>query len=89
MSNASNTVTYTGITNNLYRRIYEHNNKIIKGFTTRYHITKLVCYEDCEDVQSAISREKQIKSWSRKDKVKLIQTHNANWRDLYEDLIKG
>jgi putative endonuclease len=58
MTNATNTVTYTGVTNDLYRRIYEHKNKIVEGFTTRYNVDKLVYYEVCENVESAISREK-------------------------------
>jgi putative endonuclease len=86
MTNATNTVTYTGVTNDLYRRIYEHTNKIVEGFTTRYNIDKLVYYEVCENVESAISREKQIKSWSRKDKVALVNTMNKDWHDLYGEL---
>lgn len=88
MSNTSNTVTYTGVTNDLYRRIYEHKNKLKKGFTSRYRVNKLVYYETCGSIESAILREKQIKSWSRKDKVKLIKTINENWDDLFEDLMK-
>jgi putative endonuclease len=86
MTNATNTVTYTGVTNDLYRRIYEHENKIVEGFTTRYNIDKLVYYEVCENAESAIVREKQIKSWSRKDKVALVNTMNKDWHDLYEEL---
>jgi putative endonuclease len=86
MTNATYTVTYTGVTNDLYRRIYEHKNKIVEGFTTRYNIDKLVYYEVCENVESAISREKQIKSWSRKDKVALVNTMNKDWHDLYGEL---
>jgi putative endonuclease len=88
MSNTSNTVTYTGVTNNLYRRIYEHKNKLKKGFTSKYRINKLVYYESCGSIENAVVREKQVKSWSRKDKVKLIKTINENWHDLYEDLMK-
>jgi putative endonuclease len=72
----------------LYRRIYEHKNKLKKGFTSRYRVNKLVYYETCGSIESAILREKQIKSWSRKDKVKLIKTINENWDDLFEDLMK-
>jgi putative endonuclease len=86
MTNATNTVTYTGVTNDLYRRIYEHKNKIVEGFTTRYNIDKLVYYEVCENAESAIVREKRIKSWSRKDKVALVNTMNKDWHDLYEEL---
>jgi len=67
MTNKTNTVTYTGVTNDLYRRIYEHKNKLLKGFTARYRINKLVYYETCEGIESAILREKQITSWSREE----------------------
>ena len=66
MANATNTVTYTGVTNDLYRRVLEHKNKLVKGFTSRYKINKLVYYEVGDAIESAIMREKQIKSWSRK-----------------------
>jgi putative endonuclease len=86
MTNSTNTVTYTGVTNDLQRRIYEHNNKLVEGFTTKYKINKLVYYEVCHNVESAILREKQIKSWSRKNKVALINTMNKDWHDLYVEL---
>ena len=86
MSNDRNTTLYTGVTNNLKRRVYEHKNKLIKGFTTRYNITKLVYYEMTGSIESAILREKQIKSGSRKRKVDLISKENKNWNDLYEKL---
>ncbi len=86
MTNITNTVTYTGVTNDLYRRIYEHKNKLSEGFTAKYNINKLVYYEVCQNVESAVSREKQIKSWSREDKVKLINTMNKDWHDLYGEL---
>jgi len=78
MTNNTNTVTYTGVTNNLYRRTYEHKNKLLKGFTAKYKIIKLVYYETSEDIESAILREKHIKSWSREEKVKLINTMNQD-----------
>ncbi len=86
MANDTNTVTYTGVTNNLHKRVYEHKNKLIKGFTCNYNINKLVYYEICQDVKSAIFREKQIKAGSRKNKVALISNMNNNWHDLYEGL---
>jgi putative endonuclease len=89
MTNNTNTVTYTGVTNDLYRRIYEHKNKLVKGFTAKYKINKLVYYEVGEDIESAILREKQIKSWSREDKVKLVNTMNKDWHDLYGELLEG
>jgi putative endonuclease len=68
MTNDTNTVTYTGVTNNLYRRVEEHKEKLVKGFTARYNINKLVYYEVGEDIEGVILREKQIKSWPRNKK---------------------
>ena len=89
MTNNTNTVTYTGVTNDLIRRAYEHKNKLVEGFTSRYKITKLVYYEVVEDIESAILREKQIKSWPRKGKVTLINKTNSDWHDLYQDITAG
>jgi len=86
MTNSTNTVTYTGVTNDLYRRIYEHKNKLSEGFTAKYNINKLVYYEVCQNVESAIMREKQIKRGSRADKVELVNMMNQDWNDLYEEL---
>ena len=86
MSNKSNTVLYTGVTNNLRRRVYEHKEKMIDGFTKKYHITKLVYYEILRDAEAAIAREKQIKGGSRQKKVELIEGMNHQWKDLYEEL---
>lgn len=86
MTNKNNTVLYTGITNDLKRRIFEHKEKLVKGFTSRYHITKLVYYEIFRDVENAISREKQIKGGSRAKKIGLVNQMNVEWRDLYGDL---
>ncbi|PIZ27332.1 MAG: hypothetical protein COY46_00105 [Chloroflexi bacterium CG_4_10_14_0_8_um_filter_46_9] len=83
MTNKSRTL-YTGITNDLERRVYEHKNKLIKGFTKRYNITKLVYYEVTSDVHAAIEREKQIKGWLRSKKITLIKTMNPQWADLSE-----
>ena len=83
LSNKSKTL-YTGITNNLQRRVFEHKSKKIKGFTSRYNITRLVYYETTIDVKSAIAREKQIKGWVRKKKIALIESMNPEWRDLSE-----
>ena len=84
MCNWNNKVLYTGITNNLERRIYEHKNKLVKGFTEKYNINKLVYFEHTEDVNSAIAREKQIKGWTRKKKNDLIESTNPRWKDLSE-----
>ena len=86
MTNKNNTVLYTGVTNDLVRRVYEHKNKLLEGFTKRYNIIKLVYYETFEDPSSAISREKQIKGGSRRKKIDLINSINKEWRDLYDDI---
>jgi putative endonuclease len=87
MTTAKNTALYTGVTNDLLRRIYEHKNNIVEGFTRRYKVYKLVYYEAGKDVLAAIDREKQIKSWKRVKKLALTNSFNPDWRDLYEDLI--
>jgi len=86
MTNRRNTVLYTGVTNDLKRRVYEHKEKMANGFTRKYNITKLVYYEVCEEVQSAISREKQLKAGPRQRKIELVNGMNREWRDLYEEL---
>ena len=73
---------YTGITNDLERRVYEHKNKLVEGFTKRYHIGRLVYYETYRDVRDAIAREKEIKAWRREKKVALIESVNPTWKDL-------
>lgn len=83
LSNQNNTVLYVGITNDLVRRIYEHKNKLCKGFTKKYNVDKLVYYETCDDHLSAIAREKQIKAGSRKKKISLVESMNTEWVDLY------
>ncbi|NLI70708.1 MAG: GIY-YIG nuclease family protein [Firmicutes bacterium] len=82
MTNKNNTVLYTGITNNLQRRIYEHKNKLAKGFTAKYNIDKLVYFECTSDIIAAISKEKKIKGWNRQKKEKLINMLNPEWADL-------
>ena len=82
ITNKSNRVLYTGVTNDLRKRVYEHKNKLIKGFTSRYNVDKLVFYDVCEDIESAILREKQIKGWLRRKKIALIESMNPEWRDL-------
>ena len=86
MTNKNNTVLYTGVTGNLMRRIYEHKNKLGSVFTKKYNVTKLVYYEIYENPTNAIAREKQIKAGSRDKKIKLIESINPEWKDLYEDL---
>ncbi len=81
MTNQTKTL-YTGVTNDLLRRVYEHKLKSVPGFTAKYNITKLVYYETTTDIYSAISREKQIKGWLRVKKVNLIESSNPKWLDL-------
>jgi putative endonuclease len=84
MTNGKRTL-YTGVTNNLYRRVYEHKEKLIPGFTKRYNIDYLVYVESTNDVIAAITREKQIKGWTRAKKISLIESLNPDWRDLSLD----
>ena len=86
MTNKRNSVLYTGVTNDLKKRIYEHKTKLIDGFTKKYNVSKLVYYEVFSDIYNAIAREKQIKGGSRKRKIHLIDSVNSDWRDLYEEL---
>jgi putative endonuclease len=81
MTNTSRTL-YTGVTNDLVRRVYEHKNKIIPGFTSRYNISELVYFEETSDVQTALDREKEIKGWRRAKKARLIDSINPKWLDL-------
>jgi putative endonuclease len=86
MTNERQTVLYTGVTADLKRRVWQHRQKVVEGFTRRYNVTKLVYYEAFDDVASAIAREKQIKGSSRQKKIALINGENPEWRDLYDDL---
>jgi len=81
MTNKSRTL-YTGVTNDLERRVYEHKQKLVPGFTAKYNITRLVYFEVTQDVQAAITREKQIKGWLRSKKIALIESVNPEWKDL-------
>ncbi|MDD3899142.1 MAG: GIY-YIG nuclease family protein [Syntrophomonadaceae bacterium] len=87
LTNYTNTVLYTGVTNNLRRRVYEHKEKIADSFTKKYNINKLVYYEVFNDIKFAIEREKQIKGGSRKKKIELIDGLNKDWEDLYPKLL--
>lgn len=84
MTNPRNTVLYTGVTNDLEKRVYEHRHKLVKGFASKYNVVKLVYYEVTSDVMLAITREKQIKGWLRKKKIALIEHQNSSWKDLSE-----
>ena len=81
MTNKSRTL-YTGVTNDLERRVYEHKQKLVPGFTAKYNITRLVYFEVAQDVRAAIAREKQIKGWLRRRKIALIESMNPKWADL-------
>ena len=82
MSNRNNKVIYVGVTNNLERRVYEHKNKLVEGFTQKYNINKLVYFEETNDIRVAIAREKQIKGWMRQKKDALVVRMNPEWADL-------
>lgn len=86
LASKRNGTLYTGITNNLKRRVYEHREGISQGFTRRYNVKQLVYYEVTSDINSALMREKQIKKWNRSWKLELIEKNNPDWNDLYENL---
>jgi putative endonuclease len=75
-------ILYTGITSNLHKRVWLHKNKLIDGYTSNFHVCRLVYFESFDDVRKAIDREKQIKRWRREKKIKLIESMNPNWHDL-------
>jgi putative endonuclease len=85
MTNKNNKVLYTGVTSNLFKRVAEHKNKIVPGFTSKYNVTKLVHYEEYATMEEAIAREKQIKGGSRQKKIDLVNDKNPEWRDLYDE----
>jgi len=87
LTNKTNKVLYIGMTNNLKRRIYEHKNKLLEGFSEKYNLQKLVYYEITNNVNSAIKREKQLKNWHREWKINLINQFNPEWRDLSEEFL--
>ena len=82
LTNWNNKVIYLGVTNNLERRLYEHKNKLVKGFTEKYNVNRLVYFEETQDVTAAIAREKEIKKWRREKKNQLVNRMNPNWKDL-------
>ncbi len=87
MASRKNGTLYIGMTNNLVRRVLEHKNDIVAGFTKRYAVHNLVYYEQTDDVLSAIKREKQLKKWYRRWKIELIEQNNPTWRDLYNEIV--
>jgi putative endonuclease len=87
LTNKRLNVLYTGVTNHLIRRVYEHKNKIVDGFTKKYNVDRLVHYETYSDISDAIAREKEIKGWSRAKKNALINQGNPKWEDLFNEII--
>ncbi|MFC1924676.1 GIY-YIG nuclease family protein [Chloroflexota bacterium] len=87
LANKSNKVLYFGVTNDLSRRMYEHKNKLVEGFSTKYNVIKLVYFEVTNDAESAIRREKQIKNWHRDWKISQITGFNPSWKDLTDDIL--
>ena len=83
VTNKKRGILYTGMTNDLAGRAYQHKNKLVKGFTSQYNLDILVWFEEFQWVNDAIAREKQIKGWSRKKKIALIESFNPDWKDLY------
>ena len=86
LASKRNGTLYVGVTNSLIRRGYEHKNNLVDGFTKKYSIHNLVFYEEYDDINTAIAREKQIKRWNRKWKIELIEKNNPTWKDLYSEL---
>ncbi len=84
LTNSGNRVLYIGVTNNLDRRIFEHQSKLVDGFTKQYNCNKLVYYEETSSVVAAIAREKQLKGWDRRKKDRLIGQMNPTWKNLFE-----
>jgi len=87
ITNKNNTTLYIGVTGNLPKRIYEHKNKLVEGFTKRYNLDKLAYFEQTESIESALRREKQLKNWHRDWKKNLINGFNSDWKDLYDTLL--
>ena len=87
LTNKIHTVLYIGITNNLVKRVWEHKNKVVEGFTKQYNVDKLVYYELFDNPIDAIEKEKQLKKWKRGWKERIIKEFNPEWKDLYDELI--
>lgn len=87
LASKRNGTLYTGVTSDLVKRIYEHKNHLVQGFTQKYDVTSLVYFEIHNDINEAILREKRIKSWKREWKLKLIEKENSSWNDLYPNIL--
>jgi len=88
LASKRNGTLYIGVTNNLIKRVYEHKNNLVEGFTKQYEVHQLVYFEQTSDVNSAITREKQLKKWQRQWKIELIEEKNPAWKDLFLGLVK-
>nr|WP_253309773.1 GIY-YIG nuclease family protein [Rickettsia endosymbiont of Ceutorhynchus assimilis] len=88
LASKNNRTLYTDITSNLIKRIWEHKSKVISGFTSKYNVHKLVHFEEFQDINSALNRERLLKSWKRKWKTDLIEKENPNWVDLYDNIVR-
>jgi len=89
LASKRNGTLYIGVTSNLIKRIYEHKNNLVEGFTKRYQVHNLVYYEIYEDVREAILREKRMKKWNRRWKIELIEKMNPEWKDLYVEIVRN
>ena len=87
LASKRNGTLYIGVTNDLARRVYEHKNELVDGFTKQHAVHNLVHFEETENVESAIIREKQLKAWKREWKINLIEKNNPEWKDLYEAIL--
>ena len=83
--NSPSSTLYTGVTNDLQRRVYEHKHKIVEGFTKKYNVVRLAYFEETSDIKAAIEQEKEIKAWRRSKKIASIKSVNPQWKDLAED----
>ncbi len=88
LTNKENGTLYVGVTSDLVKRIWQHKNKFVEGFSKKYDLNKLVYYEVFNDIENAITREKQLKNWHRQWKINLINQQNPDWMDLYNGIIK-
>ena len=87
MASKRNGTLYIGVTADLVKRVYEHKNNLVDGFTKKYNVHMLVYYQQFEDVETAILEEKRLKKWNRKWKIELIEKDNPDWRDLYKNIV--
>ena len=87
LASQKNGTLYIGITRNLIKRVYEHKNNLVEGFTREYNVHNLVYFESCKDVNEAILREKRLKKWNRQWKIELIEKDNPDWKDLYSEIV--